>query len=419
MQRTALLWIAAASALLAGPRPHYGGTLRIDLRAVARNLDPADAAVEPVEAAAKQQLLGQIYETLVRLDDRGEPQPCLATSWIHDTARHKWLFTARANVTFHNGTPWAPAGGVIAVADDKPIEQILRDLARPRYAITARTADGALVGTGPFKLTHFEPNTGLTLTANDDYWAGRPYLDTIEVRMGRTLRDQALDFDMGRADIAELPVTDIRRARQRGVTVVLSPFVETLALVFDSAATSAQRDAVALTLDRSSIQGVLLQKAGEASAALVPQWLSGYAFAFPMDRDVAKARQLAAGAAPLYFAYDRQDPVLQSVADRVTLNANEAGLTLHSKPGAPSLRLIRLRVIQPDIDWTLDQFALALPAAPAAPTAWEREQALLDGHRVIPIVHLPAAYLVNNRVRQFTPDLRWSLADVWLPEAAQ
>ncbi|MGJ5815823.1 ABC transporter substrate-binding protein [Paludibaculum fermentans] len=417
MQRIALLWIAAANLLAAGQRPHYGGTLRIEIRAVVRNLDPTDIAIEPAEAAAKEQLIGQVYETLVRLDDRGEPQPLLATAWIHDTARRKWVFSARSKVQFHNGVPWAPPGGVISIADDRPIEQILRDLARPRNALVIRGSDGALVGTGPFRLAQFEPNTSIVLAANENYWGGRPFLDSIEIRMGRPLREQALDFEMGRADIAEILITEVRRARQRGSIVLQSPLLETLAIVFDNAATPAQREAVALSLDRSAIQSVLLQKWGETSGALAPQWLSGYAFVFPTDRDLIKARQLAAGSAPLSFSYDRQDPVLQSVAERIALNAAEAGLTLRTTTGSPGLRLIRLRATQPDLEWTLDQFALALPPVQRAASGWEREQALLEGFRVIPIVHLPASYLVNPRVRQWNPAVRWTLADVWLPEA--
>lgn len=417
MQRIALLWIAAASLLAAGQRPHYGGTLRIEIRAVVRNLDPTDIAVEPTEAAAKEQLTGQVYETLVRLDDRGEPQPWLATSWIHDTVRKKWVFTARPKVQFQNGVVWAPPGGVISIADDRPIEQILRDLARPKSAVVIRGSDGALVGTGPFKLSQFEPNASIVLAAHENYWGGRPFLDSIEIRMGRPLREQALDFEMGRADITEIPITEVRRARQRSSIVLQSPLVETLAIVFDNAATPAQREAVALSLDRGAIQGVLLQKWGEASGALAPQWLSGYAFVFPTDRDVVKAKQLAAGSAPLSFTYDRQDPVLQSVAERIALNSAEAGLTLRNTPGGPGLRLIRLRVTQPDLEWTLDQFALALPPAQRNNTGWEREQALLEGFRVIPIVHLPMSYLVSPRVRQWNPAVRWTLADAWLPEA--
>src|SRR5882672_11121647 len=101
MKRTALLLIAAISTLagLQGARrPHYGGTLRVEMRATLRAPD------EP------SQFDGQIFETLVRLDDRGEPQPWLATSWTHDVARKRWVFSPRANVTLHNGAVWSPEG---------------------------------------------------------------------------------------------------------------------------------------------------------------------------------------------------------------------------------------------------------------------------------------------------------------------
>lgn len=38
------------------------------------------------------------------------------------------------------------------------------------------------VGTGPFKVAHYEPGVGVTLTAFDQYVLGRPKLDQIEVR---------------------------------------------------------------------------------------------------------------------------------------------------------------------------------------------------------------------------------------------
>src|ERR1700681_2560153 len=58
-------------------------------------------------------------------------------------------------------------------------------------------------GAGPFKIARFEPERAATLIANDDFPGGRPYLDSIEIQMGRDLKDQALDFSLGRADITE------------------------------------------------------------------------------------------------------------------------------------------------------------------------------------------------------------------------
>ncbi len=154
MRLTALPPIAAVSLLLvagawAARRPRYGGVLRVESRAVVRNLDPTDVAVDPLEAALKEKLTAQVFETLVRLDEKGTPRPLLATSWTHDTARRRWVFTARPGVEFHNGAAWAPPGGVVNVADDRSLEQILVELSRPRSAVVLRLPDGSLAGTGP------------------------------------------------------------------------------------------------------------------------------------------------------------------------------------------------------------------------------------------------------------------------------
>jgi ABC-type transport system substrate-binding protein len=81
MKRIPSRSIAAVSALIAlgsafaARRPRYGGELRVEIRAVSQTLDPM---FQPA-----------VFETLVRFDDHGEPQPWLATSWTHDTARKR------------------------------------------------------------------------------------------------------------------------------------------------------------------------------------------------------------------------------------------------------------------------------------------------------------------------------------------
>src|SRR5260370_32545464 len=135
--------------------------------------------------------------------------------------------------------------------------------------------------------------------------------------MGRSLREQAVDREVGRADVVEVPVTELRRLQQRGASVFATRPVETLALVFENARVmDTVREAVALAIDRTAIHNVLLQKQGEISGALLPQWLSGYAFLFAAERNVARARQLGGGQT-LGFAYDRQDSVIRSIAERI------------------------------------------------------------------------------------------------------
>ena len=406
MKHTALLWIAGVSVVVAAQgahRPRYGGELRVEIREAPRTPDRGAAA-----------FLSEVFETLVRLDERGDPQPWLATSWKHDPAGKRWVFTARPNVILHNGAVWAPPGGIVTVPDDQPIEQILRVLARPRNAIVEKAADGSLVGTGPFRLTQWEAGKSAIMTAHDGYWRGRPYLDTIRIRMGRIPQDQAADVETGRADAVEIPLTEVRRLRQRGTNVAISAPEETLALYFENGSVPERlREAVALSIDRAAIHSVLLQRQGEISGALLPQWLTGYGFLFPTEHNVARARQLASGGATLSFAYDRQDTAIRAIGERIAVNASEAGITLRLLEAGADVRLVRLPPVSRNV-WSALEDAAALLGAPApAPAAspYQMEAALLQGLRAIPLFHLPRAWALAPAVRHWAAD---ELADVWL-----
>ncbi len=413
--------------LPAARRPQYGGSLRIETSASFENLDPSESPADSADAAAKEKILTQVFETLVQLDADGQPHPELATSWAHDAARKKWLFTIRPNVTLHNGTTWDPPGGVIAIDDHRPIDEILRTLAKPQSAIAVHMPDGTLEGTGPFRVTRWEPRKAITLEAFDRYWGGRPYLDQIDIRMGRPPHDQGLDFDLGKADIVEIPLTDVKRIQQRGGKVALSPPVETLALVFDNPNPELDRvrEALGWSIDRPAIHSVLLQKQGEISGALLPQWLSGYAFLFDRDRNVAKAKELAPNPPPLTLVYDKQNALIRSIADRIMLNASDAGIAIRAATGASGdihIALLRIRSLDPRV--ALEDLAAALQA-PTVGTAssdpanlFAMERALIAVRRLIPLFQLPVAVELNADVRNWSPrQARWH--DVWMGERSR
>ncbi len=407
MKPTALPWIAAASALFglvilkAESRPRYGGTLRVEMSAALNNLDPAEIPSDPAALEAKARLLPVVFETLVRWDENGKPQPNLATSWTHDAVRKRWIFTARPHVRLHNGMLWTPTASSLEVPDDRPIEQILREMARPWNAIVVREADGTLTGTGPFRVARWEPGKAATLVVNEGHWKGRPYLDSVDVQMGRDLRDQTQDLQLGKADVIDASVGTSAETRTE----------ETLALVFDTPrSTTAVREAVALSIDKVVIRRVLLKGHGDITGALLPQWLSGYAFLFDGKRDVARARQLAAGSSPLTFAYDRQDSVLRSIGERISVNAMEAGITLRPGNGAADVRLVMIPVTSRDELAALADIATVLKASfsfAAAP--YDAERALLDGFRIVPLFHFARSWNLAPRVQSW-PDL----PNVWI-----
>ena len=290
----------AIGSLNAARRPRYGGELRIELRAQLRTLDPQETPSDPLALSEQRQILPAVFETLVRLDDHGEPQPWLAESWTHDAARKSWIFTPRPNVILQDGTPWTPPGGSLVLPDSRPLDQILRDLARPRNAIVIRAADGSLIGTGPFRIARWDSDRSATLTAHEKYWGGRPYLDSIAIQMGRAFSEQAVDFQAGTADVVEIGLRDLRAPRARGITVFATAPMETLALQFTNRSVpDAVREALALSIDRAAIHSVLLQRQGEVSGALLPQWLSGYAFLFPDGPKCGAGSPDCAGSCPV------------------------------------------------------------------------------------------------------------------------
>jgi MarR-like DNA-binding transcriptional regulator SgrR of sgrS sRNA len=423
MRRTLWRSIAAVSALLtmvalvdAARRPRYGGELRVEMRASLRSLDPAENPEDSAALAAQRLWLPAVFETLVRLDDHGQPQPWLATAWVHDPARKSWIFAARKDVKFHDGTPWLPAGGSVVFPDDRPIEQILRELAGARNAITMRASDGTLLGTGPYRVAKWDAGKSATLAAHDQYWGGRPFLDSIQIQMGRSLGDQANDFQINKTEVVEIALRDLRSAKQRGTLTSETPPMETLALVFENGRVPPNvRRALALAIDRAAIHNVLLQRQGEISGALLPRWLSGYAFLFPAERDVAKARQMAAPGATLSFAYDRDDPMIRPIGERIAVNAMEAGIALRSGNNPADARLVRLPITAGDPWLALQDLASVLNLSPPATTAspYEVEKAMLDSSGVIPLFHLPRGWLLRSRVHNWP-----RFEELWLDPGA-
>ena len=93
--------------------------------------------------------------------------------------------------------------------------------------------------------------------------------------------------------------------------------------------------ALSLAIDRVAIVNFILQKTGEAAGGLLPQWSSGTAFLFPAGAPSAAdldAREGTLegnrGGGALVLGYDSADPLEQSVAERIVVNAKEAGMAI-------------------------------------------------------------------------------------------
>ncbi len=448
MRRSGLLLLVAvsvASVALASTRPHYGGTLRLAMRDAPMSLDPADSS-RP-DTFMWRSLSRLVFDTLVILDNRGQPQPSLSSSWHADPGNQRWQFTIRRGVTFQDGTAvsvdtvaaslraanpnWKvfAAGESVVIECDTPTPNLPAVLALPRYAV-AKRAGGKLAGSGPFFITVFDPGKRLTLSARDDYWGGRAFVDTIEVEMGKSLQEQMISLDLGKADVIEVAPDQTRHAVMEGRRIQNSEPAELMMLVFNRDRQSAEdgklRNALALSIDRNAMNSVLLQGGGEPAGTLLPNWMTGYAFLFPTAADLQRARQMRGEVklAPAWsLGYDASDPLARVITERIALNARDAGLTLQpTNSSTPDVRLVRIPLASLDARVALANLAnkAGLPQPvftdDSANGLYVAENALLQSQKAIPLLHLRTASAISPRVKNCAEDRdgEWRLENVWI-----
>ena len=361
-------------------RPRYGGNLRVEIGGVIHSLDPASTAADAGEARAKDEIGALLFEQ--------------------------------------------------------------------------RNADGTfagVAGSGAFHIAQWESGKRLTLAANENYRGGRAFVDSIEIEMGRAAKDRLLDLEAGTADFAEIPPEEARQASERGVRVSASKPQELVALAFvpgHPASDDAHvREALSRSIDRAAIVNFILQKEAEPAGGLLPQWSNGTAFLFPTAADPAGAKAIwsqIAGSPRIALGYDSDDSLAKAIAERVAVNARDAGMTLSAEPipasqagAAPAatydVKVVRLRMkslrARDALAGMIDALApatsldaSALPGTASAEQVYAREREIVNSYRVIPVVWLPRVYGLGPRLRDWkSPEAGegWPLADVWLEQESQ
>lgn len=445
MKRTVSRWFAAASLLLAllvpaiaRTRPRYGGILHVETRT-----DPLK-----LSDGVGRRLL---FDTLTTVNDRGEAVPALAASWDSQSGNHRWQFYLRAGVRFHDGSPLTAAavvqslssacshcgwhvravGDSVIFTSEAPMPGLPAELARSMYLITRNDENGDPDGTGPFR---FKANSNgiLFLSANDDSWQGRPFVDAVEIYDNRSVREQWLDFSIGKADVVEVPPELLRQVQQERLPLlVTSRPTELLALGISDQqiADPHLRESIALALDRVALFNVVFQKQGEVTASIIPNALSGYAFLFPTAVNPSRARELrGAQSIPLRLSVDASNTALQLSAERLALNLREAGWNVHVVPASAnpnaelSLRLLHLEAANASsaLRETMEDFGAGTPVDGSDATSiYSAEHAFLQSHTVVPLLYLPRVYGVSSRVHNLSLSSNGTarLADVSLEDA--
>lgn len=207
-------------------RPHYGGI-------VEGSLVGAPVVLDPVAAASHADLtvVGLVFDTLYTVGADGTVTPHLALGPpVVDPVRGITHIAIRHGVVFHDGSPlvasdvadslervrtrlgWllAPVTSIRASGDGvdlvlrAPAAELSALLALPQASITKHgqaPAAGRPIGTGPFAVDSLARRK-LVLRAFDEHFAGRPYLDRLELGWFDTPDGEARRFETGGAQLS-------------------------------------------------------------------------------------------------------------------------------------------------------------------------------------------------------------------------
>ncbi|MBI4296801.1 MAG: hypothetical protein HY667_06760 [Chloroflexi bacterium] len=313
--------------------PKYGGVFRA-AETVPRSLIPEINTIS-------NWFTKVAYDTLLRIDEKGELQPFLATDWKLSPDSKSLTLGLRKGVKFHDGTDFNAAAvkfnmdirkarklgdyeqvTSIDVIDDHTLRLNLSQFQNTLFnslwfiagMVTSPTAyqkfgrDDAQwnpVGTGPFKFVSYTKDSIIKYERFDGYWQkGKPYLDGFHevIFVDQTTRELALR--KGEVDAATgLGSRNVAAMEKEGWSVISAPPEAYSVFVTDSAnadspfANKKVREAVEYAIDKEAVVKALGYGRQEALYQMTP---SAYYAYIPDLRgrryDSAKAKQLLAEA---------------------------------------------------------------------------------------------------------------------------
>lgn len=321
-----------------------------------------------------------IYDNLVRLNDEGGIEPGLANTW--EFHGNTYTFYLNQNVKFHSGKylealdvayslvqlakspSLTPASSFITQVDG--YEEVNRGgrnelrgvFIANKYTIAITTKDSFVpflkylagsggfiipavdrmpvpIGTGPFKIGSMRDDK-IVLMANPDYYETASSLDSIIFVRYKDFKEAALEFELGRLDLAYFDSEDAGELLSGGDYLTRKYYTSSLVLLGFNCNHEYQKNfklSKALThlFDRQSIVRVLLGNSARASTSLIAHTL-GYESSYADNQlylpgeiktELKKIDNLPA---QLDLVYDDSDPALESVADYIAGQIRHAGL---------------------------------------------------------------------------------------------
>lgn len=352
-----MLFVFAGALSAAAETPHYGGTWMGSIENDPNTLDPAYGVI-----GVDGTLIALLYDGLIGFDDEGRAVAGLAHSWHISDDNLTYTFHLVDNAYFHNGNHFtaedvkysferilhpdvaSPRDWVldriagasafisgdadevagIRVVDDYTVEITLAEpfapfltmLGMPAAHIVDRRAveqydDPEVeyafnpVGTGPYVLEDYNPGDRISFAANENYHAGRPYLDGIVYRVINDSATRIAEFEAGTLHSTGLSADNLPRFQRDdryrdfihtqnnfylyfiGLNATRPPFDDPLV-----------RQAVSWAVDRELLADTVVKDTRVVATGPIPPGLDGYRpdlTGYGYDPDKARALLAEAG----------------------------------------------------------------------------------------------------------------------------
>lgn len=341
-----------------------GGTFSVAVGIDPDTLDPAGQTTTTV-----QNMVDYVVETLLRVDDKGEVVPALATSVETSEDGLTVDVELEQDVVFHDGKPFnaeavvfnleriidpeltVPLGSPFEVmkeitAVDEDTVQITLNAPSPgfRSALSVTTAgmispasidaEGNTnedyqkpVGTGPFAFEEYTAGENVTVTKFADYWGEKPYYDEVVFRIVPEAATRESLLLAGQVDMIILPpVSDLKALEENDeVEVKVAPSDRTIFIALNTNDEQLDdprvRQALNHAVDKQAIIDNVLFGAAEQMTAPMAKSLFGYCETGTYEYDPERAKQLLQEAGASGMTLDLLTPSGRYVQDQQAAEA--------------------------------------------------------------------------------------------------
>jgi peptide/nickel transport system substrate-binding protein len=343
-----LAGVAAAPALAASPSPSATGLVEPVLKVgFSYDIDGMNPLVN--YSGLSWEIFRLDYNFLTWYDETNQPVPELATAWETSPDGKVWTFTIRSDVTWHDGVPLtardiaftynlildnqiyfymsylqdvtkveAPDDATVVITSRKPNSQMLAlyvpilpehlwGKIDPEKLETLK--DPPTVGTGPFAIAEVEKGRFVKMSANLEYFAGRPNVNTLLFQIYTTEDALVQDYKNGTLDIGvfEVPTSLRSVASVPGSKTVSAPTVGFTMLAFNCWTSPKSkgnpllqdariRQAVAWALDKTRIADASMSGAAKVGTSVLSPAMGDWHWEPTADQlvtyDSAKAKAI-------------------------------------------------------------------------------------------------------------------------------